>query len=104
MVTSLNGVLPRRWILLAVIRDDHSDLLYDLDLIINRTLVYGSLTILLGATFYGSAVTSSPARSAPPTNILGACVKICPSVDAGHPYASPPLAWLWRNVHLHPGV
>jgi hypothetical protein len=28
--------------------------LYDIDLVINRTLVYGSLTVLLTATYYGS--------------------------------------------------
>jgi hypothetical protein len=30
--------------------------LYDIDLLINRTLVYGALTVLLGATYYGGVV------------------------------------------------
>ena len=30
--------------------------LYDIDVIINRTLVYGSLTVMLGATYYGGVV------------------------------------------------
>jgi hypothetical protein len=30
--------------------------LYNIDLLINRTLVYGTLTILLGTTYYGSVV------------------------------------------------
>jgi hypothetical protein len=30
--------------------------LYEIDLLINRTLVYGSLTVLLGFTYYGSVV------------------------------------------------
>lgn len=30
--------------------------LYDIDILINRTLVYGSLTVLLGVTYYGSVV------------------------------------------------
>ena len=52
VMVNLSATLPLLGIGIAVLRYR----LYDVDLIINRSLVYGSLTLLLGLVYFGSVI------------------------------------------------